>query len=161
MQVAMSTKWTTSDPATASSSPVVHQPIAVLGLEGIYDLPALVKYNSAIQVYRTFTTSAFGADEKVWADVSPTSGQYASSWKDGRLIVLAHSREDELVEWEQVDLMAASLERQGLRKVDVAAGRLAENTSFGVLELKGKHHEVWEQGDEVTRAIVTCVDMLT
>ncbi|KAH9809590.1 Kynurenine formamidase, partial [Teratosphaeria destructans] len=73
-------------------------------------------------------------------------GQYRASWPDGRLAVLAHSRDDELVEWEQVDRMHQALKGQGF---DEAAGE----RRLKLVEVRGRHDQLWQEGTELARAI--------
>ncbi|KAK3067178.1 hypothetical protein LTR53_016099, partial [Teratosphaeriaceae sp. CCFEE 6253] len=128
-------------------------PLAILGVEGLYDLPALVAYHAEEPAYRDFVTNAFGpAAPGVWEAASPTSGQYGGSWDGGRLVVLAHSRGDELVEWEQVALMERALKAQGWGEGS------EEERRVEVLELRGRHDQVWEEGEELARAIGVAVE---
>ncbi|KAI7671382.1 hypothetical protein KC318_g3530 [Hortaea werneckii] len=101
-------------------------------------------------------TNAFGPNPSDWARASPSSGissasshqHQAEAWPN--LIVLAHSRQDELVEWQQVDLMHAALKSRGFDEVggeDGGGGRLK------LVELNGGHDEVWRQGEELARAV--------
>ncbi|KAK0272621.1 hypothetical protein LTR91_017882 [Friedmanniomyces endolithicus] len=145
-QVAMKRYWGSQYESTFALELNVVPPMTVVGVEGLYDLPALVKHHSGEPEYRDFVSNAFGSDERVWAAVSPTSGEYEESWPDGRLVVLAHSREDELVEWEQVDLMQRALKAQGW-------GGRRDERRLELIELKGKHDQVWEEGTELARAI--------
>jgi len=158
LQVAMSQAvW----PALSQSESVSNHngvkpypPLAVVGIEGIYDLPALVAYNSAQPIYETFATGAFGSDRAVWKDVSPTNGRFNESWPGGRLVLLAHSKEDELVEWEQVDLMEASLRTQGIGEEE------GKKRVLEVLRLQGLHHEIWQKGGELVKAIERALEIL-
>lgn len=122
-------------------------PLAVLGIEGLYDLPALVKYHDDLKqpIYHNFVESAFGPNATNWAAASPTNADYKSSWQDGKLAVVAHSHEDELVEWDQPELMMKALSSQGFGDSGNRRGKL--------IELKGKHDQVWSNGTEVARAI--------
>ncbi|KAL1306929.1 hypothetical protein AAFC00_005571 [Neodothiora populina] len=162
------------DAGKASTEPakVVLPPRAVLGLEGIYDIAALIAYHASrpySEIYNAFIDSAFGpryqrqlrrpqaqegGETDVWKTVSPTTGLYDSSWKEGKLVVLAHSRQDELVEWEQVELMREALVRQGWGETE-NGGRRVE-----MLELKGLHDQVVNEGVEVARAVQKTVEML-
>lgn len=122
-------------------------PRAVVAMEGIYSLPSLISFHKDSPwgyVYKDFVTGAFGPDLVVWRDVSPALGLMAKGW-DG-VVVLAHSKGDELVEWEQVEEMKESLLEQGFSE----GGNKREVL---MLELVGKHDEVWEDGREVARAI--------
>lgn len=144
LQVAMKRYWGSQYESTLALEMNVAPPLAVVGIEGIYDLAALVKYHEQQPFYRHFTESAFG-NSKNWAEASPTHSNFNQSWEDGKLVVIAHSRGDELVEWEQPDLMLKSLSSQGFKDSGKRRGKL--------LELKGKHDQVWQEGKEVARAI--------
>ncbi|KAI7261967.1 hypothetical protein KC345_g9596, partial [Hortaea werneckii] len=107
----------TADPVPAFSSPVT-PPLALLAVEGLYDLPALIAYHSDSPAYQDIVTNAFGSRPEDWAAVSPAlslssppQNRPAPRWP--KLIALAHSRQDELVEWQQVDLMHAALKQAG------------------------------------------------
>jgi hypothetical protein len=152
LQVAMKRYWSKQYESTPGLEMNVVPPLAVLGIEGLYDLPALVKYHEAQPFYRTFVEHAFG-ESKNWAAASPTNSDFRQTWQDGKLVVIAHSREDELVEWEQPDLMLKSLSSQGFRGEGVSP-------RVKLLELKGKHDQVWEEGKEVARAIEFTVNEL-
>lgn len=145
LQVLMKRYWGVQYESTAALQLNVVPPLAVLGIEGLYDLPALVRYHSDSAFYRNFVEAAFGPKEANWKAASPTSADLGASWEDGKLVVIAHSREDELVEWEQPDLMMKTLSSQGFKTSGSRRARL--------LELKGKHDQVWEEGVEVARAI--------
>ncbi|TKA69046.1 hypothetical protein B0A55_08713 [Friedmanniomyces simplex] len=150
-QVAMKRYWGSQYESTFALELNVVPPLAILGVEGLYDLPALVKHHSSEPEYRDFVSNAFGSDEAVWAAVSPTTGEYEESWPDGTLVVLAHSREDELVEWKQVDLMHCALRSQGWDEA-------SNERRLKLIELRGKHDQVWEEGKELARAIEVTVE---
>lgn len=145
LQVAMKRYWGSQYQSTLALELNVTPPLAIVGIEGLYDLPALVKYHADQPLYRNFTESAFGANESDWAAASPTHSDFRETWQDGKLIVLAHSREDELVEWEQPDLMMKSLKAQGFKDSGDRRAKL--------LEVKGTHDQVWKEGSEVANAI--------
>ena len=71
LQVAMRRNWNVSH--TPTSRREVVPPVAVLAVEGLYDLPALVKCHSGEPVYKNFVTNAFGSDESIWQAVGPVS----------------------------------------------------------------------------------------
>jgi hypothetical protein len=130
-----------------SSGEKLIAPSAVVGIEGLYDLPALVKYHADMPVYRQFVAGAFGEDESVWRDESPAlaNQRLKTLWRTTDLVLLAHSREDGLVEWEQVEAMQRAMETHRPN------GEL--KSAMQVLELTGTHDEVWERGEGVARAI--------
>ena len=161
-QVCMSRCWSQTPDSDGAGRKDVVPPAAVLGLEGIYDIPALIEYHKSrpfYSIYDEFTHSAFGEQRQrrggdgeeidVWKAASPTQGRYEETWTNGRLVVLAHSHEDELVEWEQVELMKAALEER--RRKKGSSGK--DEPKLSLLELKGRHDEVWSDGREVARAV--------
>ncbi|KAK4997378.1 hypothetical protein LTR66_003202 [Elasticomyces elasticus] len=145
-QVAAKRYWGSQYEATFALELNVVPPLAILGLEGLYDLPALVKYHDREPIYAQIVGNAFGSAAS-WQAVSPASADYKDSWQEGTLVVLAHSKEDELVEWQQVELMEAALMGQGWQKHDDAQRRVR------VMELRGTHDGVWKENTEIARAL--------
>ena len=128
----------------------LQMPMGVVGAEGIYDLRLLRDTHLNYPVYQEFIEGAFGKEgDSDWAKASPTQGRYARDWTNGRVVVLAHSKEDELVDREQVEAMRETLGKEA-----------REMRRDVVLELKGNHDEVWEKGIELARAIEVAVKML-
>ena len=152
LQVAMKRYWGSQYESTLALEMNVAPPLAILGIEGLYDLPALVEYHDSEPLYRNFVESAFGPSKAIWQAVCPTSSDFNESWPDGKLIVIAHSREDELVEWQQPELILESLQTQGFAESGKRRAKL--------LELSGKHDQVWQEGNEVARAIEWTVSEL-
>ncbi|KAI7569581.1 hypothetical protein KC317_g3205 [Hortaea werneckii] len=143
-----------------SSSPIT-PPLALLAVEGLYDLPALVANHADAPAYQNLVTNAFGPDPSDWAAASPAialqhslpspSSSRHQPLPQPQLIALAHSRQDELVEWQQVDLMHAALKKAaGFDEVEGEAGRRLK-----LIELHGGHDEVWREhgGGELARAV--------
>ncbi|KAL6239781.1 hypothetical protein BDW75DRAFT_66973 [Aspergillus navahoensis] len=130
-------------------------PLAVLGMAGIYNLRLLRDSHRDISAYQEFIEGAFGVDEKVWDAASPgvVSGEGGvEGWKKGRVVVLAHSREDELCDTEQSEEMKRFLERwekDGPKKREVQ-----------FLPIEGKHDDAWERGAELTRGILFTIERL-
>lgn len=150
LQVAMKRRWISNDGAASIVKPSVAPPLAILAVEGLLDLPALVRYHSDEPVYRSFVTNAFGSNESIWKAVSPTQSDLTAAWPDGRLVVIAHSHGDELVEWEQVDLLTKALKSQGWHEK-------SDDRRMKTIELRGKHDEVWQKGIELARAVSATV----
>lgn len=95
--------------------PLLPQPVAVYGIEGIYDLHALVDEYPA---YREFVEGAFGSEPEAWPQPMQLQG-YSG------LVVLAHSDDDGLLSWRQTEEMKGRCERSlgvggGMRVVKVA-----------------------------------------
>jgi acetyl esterase/lipase len=113
-----------------------------VGIEGIYDLPQLVRRFPA---YRTdFLQLAFGADETAWRSASPQQLLADSAHK--RPWLLVHSRQDELVDIEQSRNFQKGLEKQG---IPVRFLGLERGSHFGVV------------GELSTPRSALCLELLT
>ena len=164
MQVVMSggRKWSQEDKETREGNGEegkTPMPRAIVPVEAISDLLALVASHVTEPFYEELTIAAFGREKKVWEVASPVNGTYGLEkglWRGGRLAVLAHSKEDELVEWEQCNLLLKVLKKQGWKEKGSEKAedeKSREEPEVVVLELKGKHDEVWERGEQLARAI--------
>jgi len=121
-------------------------PVAALSLCGIYDFAALRDAHlSHRQVYDEFITAAFGPEEDGGWERGNTKTGFSEKVE---IVVLAHSKTDTLVEWEQTEAMRESLRAMGSRAKGV------------VMEVKGDHKEIYEKGDEVARAVEETVGHL-
>ena len=110
-----------------------------VGIEGIYDLPALVKRWP--QYREDFLGLAFGSDERAWVQASPQR----LSLRTPRPWLLIHSREDELVDEPQSRRFGDALQAAGI-KADYAL--LARGSHFGVLA------DLVEPSDPTSRQLV-------
>lgn len=150
-------------------------PEALVLLEGIYNIPLLLRNHSPpacpehiSDIYRDFVAAAFGteADEKDLLDVSPVSGKYnTEQWPEGRLLLICHSYEDELVERAQRDVMCVALDRQGWSIVMEVGDEEDEVRAEGrrvlnVRDLKGGHDEIWEDGKQIATLVAEVVQRL-
>jgi len=129
-----------------SSSSRITPPKAVVGVSGIYDYPAIHKTNPD---YEGMTSN--GMDKKYYEKASPAlypAKQYKTKWdQQKRVIVIAHSRDDGLVGWDQPEEM-----------MEVFS---ADDFATELVELKGGHNEIWENGSELVRAIAKATEMLS
>jgi kynurenine formamidase len=148
-------------------------PEALILSAGIYNLPLFLRNHlppacpeNISQIYNTIVQGAFGPDAKVYQSVSPVAGKYGvERWRNGKLIVLAHSYDDELVERAQRDVMCVALDREGWsivmedgdEEADVATGRRV----LEVRDIRGTHDFVWEDGEQSAKLIVEVVQRLT
>jgi kynurenine formamidase len=126
----------------------IQLPVAVLGIEGIYDLPLLVRTHESIPTYRQFVMGAFGEDEEAWKEASPAhfGARLQTMVKHIDTIAIAHSKEDELVETSQAILMVDAL--------GAVAGTKEDKDKISSITLDGTHDEVWEKGVGVQKAVV-------
>lgn len=121
----------------------------VISIEGIYDFVALRDaHMSSKDLYDAFTTGAFGPEE----DGGWERGNILRCGRKVRegveVVLVVHSRGDELVEWEQGEGMAGVLRREGREGVGV------------LMEVEGRHAEVVEEGVVVGRVLEEAVRML-
>lgn len=124
------------------------RPAAVLGLNGLYDLPALVtglgpSHDHLRAEYDSLLSHAFGSDKDGWLAASPARfdpTEIADRVRDGtapRLVVLDQSAEDQLVPIDQQVRMKSNLSSvHGMRVVE---GH----------RCTGKHAAPWERGDTI------------
>ena len=127
-------------------------PAAILGLNGLYDLPNLVHELGASHehlkgVYEDLISIAFGADQSTWQLASPTRlnvEKLARRAREGLLpglVALDQSQEDQLVPVNQTESMLAKLrEVEGLHVVRV-------------YRLTGRHAAPWEEGNMLWLAV--------
>ncbi|KAI9713994.1 MAG: hypothetical protein M1820_000724 [Bogoriella megaspora] len=130
----------------------IPMPVAVLSLEPITDIELLVENHREVPLYEEFTRAAFGEDRRIWREASPVCGNY-EGWVrgGGKLVVLGMSKGDELVEWEQATGMKDVLLEQGWK--DVEKDEEVSAKEVVLLELEGKHDEIWAEGRELARAV--------
>ncbi|EXJ55319.1 hypothetical protein A1O7_08246 [Cladophialophora yegresii CBS 114405] len=118
-------------------------PTAVLGLSGIYDFPLLHK---AHPEYEALTYNAMAREAEIAS--SPALHDVQAYLTAGvSHVLLAHSRDDGLVPWDQVERMEQTLK-------NVRPGYVQ------TLELFGKHNDIWADGQEVARAINALLESL-
>jgi kynurenine formamidase len=135
----------------APSDMEIALPLGILGLEGIYDFVKIRDHHRNISAYQNFLEGAFGEFEGVWVEASPSSGDYGKTWPNGKLALIVHSLEDELVEKEQAMLMGQTL----------ATGE--RNTRTNIVEFleAGKHDEIWGRGTVLATMIEKAVRLIT
>jgi kynurenine formamidase len=127
-------------------------PAAILGLNGLYDLPALVdglgsSHEHLRGDYETLLSNAFGMDKNKWAVASPARFNRAvvskrvREGKAPQLILLDQSMDDQLVPFNQLEMFEADLRKsEGL---SVIRGD----------RCSGKHAVPWEQGVMVWESV--------
>ncbi|KAI9674737.1 MAG: hypothetical protein M1817_001641 [Caeruleum heppii] len=155
----------------SANLPPIQKPVAVITLAGIFSIPDLLRHHpvDTQPIYTELVTSAFGPDEGLWSRVSPTevlaqqqrkirdsAAQRAEAepvenaleklWPEGRLFVLAHSENDELVEQEQADRFE-SVVRECLGPEP--HGCLERGITAIKFWILGTHDECWETGGEL------------
>ncbi|KAK9241359.1 Alpha/Beta hydrolase protein [Lipomyces kononenkoae] len=90
----------------------------VVGIEGIYDL---VELGNEYPSYKGFISEAFGDDEELWGQASPSSSQWGRLINHDSplnpLIVLVQSTGDQLLSMNQTNLMRNILEGAGWKPV--------------------------------------------
>lgn len=124
---------------------------AIVTLEGIYDFTACRDAHPELRdMYNAFTTGAFGPEgERGWerGDILGCG----RGFRDGvEVVVVGHSREDELVEWEQGRRLVGVLE-EGQRK----GGEVVR-----LVEVEGTHAQVVRDGVAVARCVDVAIGVL-
>lgn len=182
---------------------------AVVSLAGIADFVALRDAHLELRgPYDGFCTAAFGEEEGggwelgrvfsrrgVWPDgqggedvgagVMETDGGLEEAGVE--VVVLGQGRADELVEWDQVEILRDGLRSMGWEEEEAEAeeksgmekwakegvgGKQSESSLRGgvqsrrkrrrmaVVELEGGHDDVWGQGKEIARCVELAIEML-
>lgn len=125
---------------------------ALVGLNGLYDLPALVDglgpaHEHASSDFRMMLTSAFGPNASAWAQASParfSASQISDCVRKGeapRLVLVDQSIDDQLVPMNQRGRMEANLR-------DVSGLKVVIGT-----RCTGAHGEPWKQGTMIWESI--------
>ncbi|KAJ5135827.1 uncharacterized protein N7515_005105 [Penicillium bovifimosum] len=145
--------------------PLAAQPIAIVGVAGIYDLRLLRDTHRDISIYQDFLEAAFGTDEMLWDAVSPAqmvgSRGIEGGWKSGRLAVLAYSKDDPLVDEPQLEVMKEALRHWEQKEAQIPVQELSNcDRRVRVLSISGGHDEAWEKGDELARAVKFAFEQL-
>ena len=124
--------------AQSQTIPFPH-PAAALSLCGIYDFTATRDaHPSNRQIYDDFTNAAFGPEaDGNWHKGSARTDRII----EVKAVVLAHSKTDALVEWEQTNLMSEVF------------GAMGPGMKSAMMEIQGDHREIYENGVEVARAV--------
>lgn len=137
----------------------VEQPDVIVGVEGIYDLRLLRDTFSQYEIYQQFISTAFGTDEQIWDAVSPvkitSADGVAESWRCGKIAILAHSKNDSLVDVSQHEAMACILESWASTQTRAHERRVKVMT-----DLKGEHDKVWKCGKELATVIEKTIEEL-
>lgn len=123
---------------------------AVVSIEGIYDFTACRDTHMHLRdMYEDFTTGAFGSKWANWerGDILRCGRRVRDSVK---VVVVGHSKEDELVEWEQAEKIMEVLNRR----------RSPWPRGPEFVELEGGHQEVVKGGVGVGRCVAAAVKML-
>lgn len=144
--------WKT--PASAEQPDGCPLPVAIGGIAGLYDLPTLVHAPGKIHepvapIYRSFLIGAFGSDETIWRQLSPTSTcDPASTWPSGIAIFLSASKDDTLVPYTQLEDMHARLQKHWPGK------------PLLIDHFAGDHNDAHEYGYGVADTIVKLIAVL-
>ncbi|RGP61394.1 putative kynurenine formamidase [Fusarium sporotrichioides] len=144
--------------AAAGSMPVpkVKKPKVIAPINGLYDLHTFINnptesHEKLQPLYVEFTKNAFGDDETLWRDICPTMvSDWSEEWPEGKIVIIAQSKNDSLVPYSQTELMKE---------------HLRNNSKLEVIEMpaSGDHNDIWKQADEIVeimkRAVMYCVEV--
>lgn len=142
----------------------IAKPMALAGAAGIYDIRAMRDHRNGdhalYQIYQALIEVPFGIDDALWDQASPAKFcgpglATEGNWKEGQLIVLGHSKNDQLVEMEQLHAMKEALagweyeeDKAGSRKV------------IALQDFEESHERMWSEGPELAKVIATAADEL-
>ncbi|KAI4641766.1 hypothetical protein J4E93_007864 [Alternaria ventricosa] len=150
-------------------------PEAMILISGIYSLPLMIRNHLPpttpeyiSKIYKEFVRGAFGERSGYieWQAVSPVAGKYNKEhWPEGKLLMLCHSYEDDLVERAQRDVMCVTLDREGWNIVMEVGDDEDEVKEEGrrvvnVRDLKGGHDWIWEDGKQIAILAAEAVERL-
>ncbi|WYZ38987.1 hypothetical protein EsH8_III_000901 [Colletotrichum jinshuiense] len=131
----------------AAPPPEVQMPKAFIGVSGIYELCDLNDRHN--KTYTGFLAAAFGEDQGSWNKVVPAT--FSGSFKDvlpkQRIILLAWSPEDTLVDEPEIDGMVSKLGKDGVECTVVKT-------------LTHDHDFVWEDGKQIARLLAEALSLL-
>lgn len=134
-------------------------PAALLGLNGLYDLPELVyglgvSHDHLSKDYRGILNNAYGTDEKRWAAISPSRFDVDSiktrllENKAPALIMIDSSSEDQLVPSNQLEILKKNLSNvSGLQTIE---GK----------RCNGDHALPWKQGFPIWQNVKDILEVL-
>ncbi|OLN96747.1 Kynurenine formamidase 1 [Colletotrichum chlorophyti] len=123
----------------------IPKPAAVLGVSGIYDYPQL---HITHPDYDYLVLNAMREDQLIEASPAKVDAEnYAAL--DLEAFVVAHSRDDGFVPWDQVESIEATLDSLP----DLG-------TKTHVVELQGAHNEIWRGGAALAKAFTETLAIL-
>lgn len=130
----------------------------VVALEGIYDFAACRDAHAELRdMYDAFTTGAFGPEgERGW-ERGDVLGCGRGVRGGVEVVVVGHSREDELVEWGQGEGLVGVLEGKGKGK---GKGIGEGGEVVRLVEVDGTHAQVVRDGVAVGRCVDVAVGVL-
>ena len=127
----------------------IEPPMAILGVSGIYDFPLIHK---TFPAYEQMTRNAIpdDGDDALASPAMYEAKDYTEAWTTGgkkRALIIAHSRDDSLVDWGQREEIEHNLKN-------------AADIDVRLIEIKGTHNEIHEKGTELARVIVEAVSVM-
>lgn len=121
----------------------------VVGLEGIYDFTACRDAHPSNRgLYDEFTAGAFGPEEEGGWERGNVVRSGRKVRGEVELVMVVHSREDELVEWEQAGAMMEVLRKE--KRDDMVV----------FLEVEGKHQQIVTEGRVIGKVVIEAVNRL-
>ena len=146
-------------------------PKGIVGVSGIYDF---LRLHERHPEYRGMTRNAIGEErwegvsvarkgkkefEEAWRGVERVNADEENEGRRKRWMILAHSKEDGLVPWSQVEELAGVFEdeQQEQQHDEGDGGGEGVEIMSRVIEIKGKHNACWEDGHELARVICEAV----
>ena len=148
-----STKPLTSDISVCS--PKIHPPLAVLAVSGIYDF-GLLHDSNPDSGYDELTRNAIRRPEDI--DLASPARypltDYNQIWAHGgkkTALIVAHSKDDGLVDWNQVEAIQKVFGHP--KGSDLNVGEQSAPIGFRVIEINGAHNDIWGHGTALAKVI--------
>ncbi|KAI8649450.1 hypothetical protein LRP88_11377 [Fusarium phalaenopsidis] len=135
------------------------RPAAVLGLNGLYDIPDLVgdlgdSHQHLQEVYEILLVQAFGENQTTWPAASParldvkTVTEKVAKGRVARLVLLDQNPEDQLVPISQADKIERHLKE--VQRIKVVRGHRCQ----------GRHAAPWKEGYMIWQSVLDVLGML-
>ncbi len=123
----------------------------VVTLGGIYDFTACRDAHPGLRdMYNAFTTGAFGPEEEGGWERGDVLRSKRRMRDEVEVVVVGHSRDDELVEWEQ-----------GQRLIGVLEGeREGRGEEVRLVEVEGTHQQIVKDGVAVGKCVDVAIGVL-
>jgi hypothetical protein len=116
--------------------------------------PTSIQPGTRVKVVPSSSDSGSGSGSPVYKD----GESIARGWTNGRLVVIASSVNDGLVNDAQHDIMTASLENGW--KTEGQVVRRKRREVIRLADLQQEHDDIWKNGDELARVIAVGLDKL-
>lgn len=151
----------------AAQEMTLPRPLGVVAFAGVHSLPVLLANHppSHTPVYEQIIVNAFGPEwlancaltspVEMLTDMHKRGQRLRDRWPEGRLAMMVQSKDDELVDGDQVLMMGEAL------RMDAERERELPKRRDEVVWVEGwTHDEIWEKGDAVAETVMRALDVV-